>query len=361
MTHLDNDQIDRTMSAIAERFDQQDEPPPDFSKVPLSMETWSKLAIKPNDNLLGPFNTTTRALIAGDSGLGKTHLGFGKGMAMATGQDFCHWKGRRNSRVLVIDGEMSEDLVQERLADAERRLGIYPEGFFCLCKEHVPAMDPLNTESGQNYLRWLIAHFVALDYIIFDNLGSLIIGSLQNEDDWKPLVPFMFELTAEKIGQTWFTHTGHDASRPYGLKMQGWHMDSVIMMTALEGHPADIAFRLEFQKARQRKPSNRQDYEPVNLILENDQWRTQAAKETKKKTRYGGVQQILMDALDQAIDTMGKCQVQGPIDTGRHGDTTPCQPAGTSPQNTSHEGWTSGRAASHFSQVFWGSTAHSSG
>jgi hypothetical protein len=38
---------------------------------------------------------------------------------------------------------------------------------------------------------------------------------------------------------------------------------------------------------------------------------TQAAKETKKKTRYGGVQQILMDS--QAIDTLGQPSPGGSV------------------------------------------------
>ena len=66
-------------------------------------------------------------------------------------------------------------------------------------------------------------------------------------------------------------------------------------------------------KARQRKPSNRADYEPVELILDNDQWRTQAAEETKTKTRYGGVQQISMDGLDQAMDLMGQPSPGGSV------------------------------------------------
>lgn len=263
----------------------EDQTAPDFSKVPLSMDAWKKRIIQPKNFLLGEvLSTTTRALLAADTGLGKTHLGFAMGMAMATKHDFCHWKGIRRSRVLVIDGEMSEDLVQERLGDAERRLGTYPEGFFCLCKEHVPNMPPINTTEGQNWVMQLIAHLGDIDFLFLDNLGSLIVGSLQVEEDWNPILPFLFHLTSEKIGLCLVTHTGHDKSRHYGLKMQTWHMDTVIQLTALEGNQADIAFRLEFLKARQRKPSNRTDYEPANIVLEGDQWKSSPADKTTTAT-----------------------------------------------------------------------------
>jgi hypothetical protein len=280
-------------------------PVPDFTKVPMSLERWAGREIQPKDFLLGEvFSTTTRAMLSADTGLGKTHFAFAMGFAMAEGVNFCHWQARRKARVLVIDGEMSPDLVQERLADAERRLGERPEGFFCLCKEDAPDMDPLNTETGQAYLAHLIDH-ICPDGILFDNLGSLTVGSLQDEEAWKPIVPLMFSLTAERIGQLWITHTGHDKTRDYGLKMKSWHMDTCMLATKVDRPGADIAFSLEFTKARQRKPSNRADYETATFILENDQWSTTETPVAKKAT-YGKNQLIVLESVDFILATEGK-------------------------------------------------------
>jgi len=290
-----------------------------FHDPPLSLERWAAREIQTKDFLLGEvFSTTTRAMLSADTGLGKTHFAFAIGFAMAAGLDFCHWQAPRRvgidphgnefqrppPRILIIDGEMSADLVKERLADAERRIGLRPAGLFCLCKEDAPNMDPLNTESGQEYLADLIGT-VDPEAILFDNLGSLTIGSLQDEEAWKPIVPLMFSLTAERIGQLWITHTGHDKTRDYGLKMKSWHMDTCMVATKVDRPGADIAFSLEFTKARQRKPSNRADYETATFILENDQWSTSETKATKKVS-YGKNQQIVLDALDFILVAEGK-------------------------------------------------------
>ena len=299
-----------------------DAPSPAISSdPPLSLERWAGREIPPKDFLLGEvFSTTTRAMLSADTGLGKTHFAFAIGFAMAAGMDFCHWKfphrvgtdphgneyQRPPPRILIIDGEMSADLVQERLADAERRLGGHrPPGLFCLCKEDAPNMDPLNTESGQAYLADLIDHLGSVDGILFDNLGSLTIGSLQDEEAWKPIVPLMFSLTAERIGQLWITHTGHDKTRDYGLKMKSWHMDTAMVATKVDRPGADIAFSLEFTKARQRKPTNRADYETARFILENDEWSSSVTPATKT-VRYGKNQQIVLEGLDFVLATEGK-------------------------------------------------------
>jgi len=292
---------------------------PDLSGMCLSLERWAAREIQPKDDLLGTvFSTTTRAMLSADTGLGKTHFAFAIAFAMAAGQDFCHWKFPRRigvdphgneferppPRVLIIDGEMSADLVKERLADAERRIGQRPNGLFALCKEDCPNMDPLNTESGQAYLADLISE-VTPDFIIFDNLGSLSIGSLQDEEAWKPIVPLMFGLTAQRIGQLWITHTGHDRTRDYSLKMKSWHMDTVMLATKVDRPGADITFDLQFIKARQRKPSNREDYETATFILENDEWSSSVTPITKKVI-YGKNQQIVLEGLDFILATEGK-------------------------------------------------------
>jgi AAA domain len=290
----------------------EDPTAPDFSGVPLSLEQWRKRQLPTRDYLLGSvFTTTSRAILSATTGIGKTHLGVAIGMHMAAGRNFCHWKAHRPARVLVIDGEMPSELVQERLADAERRLGQRPEGFFCLCKEDVEAMPPLDTMDGdgnmvgQQYLEYLIGHLGGIDFMILDNLGCLTIGDLASTESWLPMVPYMRHLTREPVGQFWVNHTGIDKTRDYGTSTRLWQMDVAMLATEIENHPADIAFKLTFTKARLRTPTNRADYEPVNVVLENDQWSTSIAQ-LKKRVTYGKNQKITMEGFDFVLSTHGK-------------------------------------------------------
>ena len=52
-----------------------------------------------------------------------------------------------------------------------------------------------------------------LDGACFDNLMSLVVGDMKEEDAWRDTMPLILELTKRQIGQLWVHHTGHDASQ----------------------------------------------------------------------------------------------------------------------------------------------------
>ena len=145
-----------------------------YADLPITLDDWHARKLPERDFLLGSiFTTTTRAMLSAKTGLGKTHLGFAFGFAMAAQSSFCHWRAPRKARVLIVDGEMSVELVKERLADAERRIGKRPESLFMLCKEDAANMLPLDTEEGQRWLDGLIEHLGGIDFLILDNVMAL--------------------------------------------------------------------------------------------------------------------------------------------------------------------------------------------
>ena len=98
-----------------------------YDNIPLDLRTWAYRKVPARQNLLGKvFTTTTRSMASAETGIGKTHLGLAIGFAMGAGKPFCHWSAGGVARVLIVDGEMSRDLLKERLADAERRIGERP-------------------------------------------------------------------------------------------------------------------------------------------------------------------------------------------------------------------------------------------
>jgi hypothetical protein len=54
-------------------------------------------------------------------------------------------------------------------------------------------------------------------------------------------------------------------------------MDVVIHLTKVERADTDVSFKLEFRKARERRPDNRADFQEVEISLVNDQWACDAA------------------------------------------------------------------------------------
>ena len=70
----------------------------------------------PRDYLLGSvFCTTSRWLIFGETGVGKSLLAGDMAGAMASGRPFLDWGGRRPARVMYLDGEMPAETFKERM------------------------------------------------------------------------------------------------------------------------------------------------------------------------------------------------------------------------------------------------------
>jgi len=265
-------------------------------RQPLLLNEWLTRDLPEPDFLLGEFlSTTTRAIIVGPTGLGKTMFGLAVSISIASGQGFLHWRAWRSARVLFVDGEMSRRQMKRRLQDAVRRAGGKPEGLMVLSKEDHPDMPPLNTPNGQKWLDAFISKHGPFDLVIFDNIQALLVGDMKEEEQWAGVLPWVRDLTRRSIGQLWFHHTGHDETKSYGSKAREWQMDTVALMERVKDTDDDIAFTLKFDKARERNRDNRADFEPVTMSLRGDEWLH--GQTSAKPKRLSATQRLAYDAL----------------------------------------------------------------
>jgi hypothetical protein len=253
-------------------------PPP-----PLTIEEWLDRNLPAPDLILGDWLTTTsRLLLVGETGLGKTNFFLALALHIAAGADFLHWRGRRPCRVLYIDGEMSRRLLKQRIADAVERIGDHPVGFHALSHEDIEGWAPLNTPAGQACIEKIIKQIGGVDFIVFDAIMCLLAGDMKDGEPWSQVMPWVRSLTKKNIGQAWLHHTGHDASRSYGDKTKEWQMDTVLHMQAAENAETDVSFSLEFRKARERTPGTRADFQTTRIALLGDAWRSEATATAAK-------------------------------------------------------------------------------
>jgi hypothetical protein len=270
-----------------------------------TLSWWLNRELQPRDNLLGEFvSTTSRILLVGPTGLGKTNLLLAVALSLATGLDFLHWHAVRPARVLYVDGEMPSRLIKRRLADTVRRHRGQSDNLVVLSREDYPEMPPLNTEKGQRFVDDFVTWAGGFDVIIFDNIQALLTGEMKDPEQWAKMLNWVRDLTRRKIGQIWVHHTGHEEGRSYGDKTREWQMDTVALMERIED-PADIGFNLKFPKARERTPDNRNDFEDAVITLADDQW-TSSRSGGKKSGRPSKVEDIALAALEQAITKGGE-------------------------------------------------------
>jgi hypothetical protein len=268
----------------------------------LSGRAWLDREIPEPDFLLGELLTTTsRVLLIGPTGLGKTNFLVALGLAIADGRGFLHWRGSGKARrVLYVDGEMSCRLAKRRLIDAARRHGGMPAAFFFLSREDFPNLDPLNDEKGQRFVEGIIAAIDGVDLAIFDNVQALLSGDMKEEEPWQQILPWVRDLTRRGIGQVWAHHTGHDATHGYGTKTREWQLDTVTLMEQIERPEADIAFQIRFTKARERSPENRTDFDPAIVTLANDRWASERGEATRKPVARDRALTLLIDTVARA-------------------------------------------------------------
>ncbi len=221
-------------------------------------------------------------------------IGLAIAIGLATGQGFLHWRTARALRVLVIDGEMPADLLQERLQDAYDRASPehHPDGLFIFSRDwedelaqQFPALgvlQPLNFEEGQNFI-YLLCDLLKPDVIIFDNVQSLLAGTMRDEEPWNDTLSLVDGLTRRRVAQVWLDHTGHNTARQYGSATKAWRFDLVGIMTTLPAEDRQgeaVAFKLSFDpphgKARRRKPDNREQFAAQIIRLRDGRWEAAA-------------------------------------------------------------------------------------
>jgi hypothetical protein len=253
--------------------------------IPLTMVDWDKRNdLGEPDYLLGNvFSTTTRGLMSADTGLGKTLLGVSMGMHMSLGHAFLHWGKGRPCKVLYVDGEMSRRLLRRRLQDEIARIGETPKEFFALSSEDI-LMPPLNTTKGQRSIEAVIEqHCHGVDFVVFDNIMSLISGNQAEEEGWAAVQTWARTLTQRAIGQLWIHHSGHNTDRQYGTKTREWQMDLYMHLTKLDHPSTDVSFLLHFFKARERLPEHRDQYADKNIALISNAWQYEGAANAGKR------------------------------------------------------------------------------
>jgi hypothetical protein len=134
-----------------------------------------------------------------------------------------------------------------------------------------------------------------VDCIVFDNIMSLVSGSMKEEEPWKQVQPLIYRLTSLQIAQLWVHHTGLDTSRGYGASIKEWTIDTVVQMNKAERPDTDVSFSFTFRKARERTPETRRDYDECTIALVNDEWISSG--KTAKRAALNPSNKKFLDAM----------------------------------------------------------------
>ncbi|HEY8213192.1 MAG TPA: AAA family ATPase [Methylocystis sp.] len=271
----------------------------------LTVAAWLRLELPPRDYLLGELLcTTSRWLLIGETGIGKTLFCLDMAGAIAAGRSFLDWNGWRRSRVMYLDGELPAETFKERIEIIAARYGCDLELFGYSRDVLGPNdMPPLNVPAGQQWL-WREINIVKPDIIFFDSIMCLMNGDMKDDMSWEPVKQLIRKISSRRIAQVWMHHTGHDNSKGFGTKTREWEMDTVAMLTRASDDTDSNSVLLQFNKARLRTPKTADQFAAKTLACGEDGWISHAADTLVKVSKDTRDALILKSEIAKSYDRL---------------------------------------------------------
>jgi hypothetical protein len=187
----------------------EEQPPPALH--PLDIHDFCKLAIPKREMVLGPIMPEKGlVMLYAARGTGKTHVGLGVGYAVSTGGRFLKWAAPKARKVLLVDGEMPAQALQERLAALMESGDVKPEpGMFRILAADLldeVGIGNLATPRAQARIDALLD---GAELLILDNLSSLTAVIRDNDaESWNPIQAWLLRLRRRRVSVLLQHHAG---------------------------------------------------------------------------------------------------------------------------------------------------------
>ena len=210
-------------------------------------------------------------MIHAPRGIGKTHVAIGIACAVAAGTSFLRWNAPQPRRVLLIDGEMSGGMLQERVARTIKsmKVEICESNFDVLAADlEMDGLPDLADAQTQAYFADVLA---PAELVIVDNLSTLCPSLRENEaDSWVPVQSWALNLRRQGKSVLFVHHAGK-SGKQRGTSRKEDILNSVIALKRPPDYQASQGARFEvhYEKARGFCGA---DAEPFEAWLQDDQW-----------------------------------------------------------------------------------------
>ena len=199
------------------------------SLIAIGIREFLEMEIPAREYLLSPvLPAQGLMMVHGPRGLGKTHLSVGIAVAVASGGRFLRWEAPKAAGVLLIDGEMPANALQERLA---KTVAANADEVQASLRIVTPDLNreagtpDLSTPTGQAAVDALIDD---ASLIVLDNLSSLMRTGAENEaESWLPLQTWALRHRAAGRSVLFVHHSGK-AGAQRGTSRREDVLDTVI-------------------------------------------------------------------------------------------------------------------------------------
>jgi putative DNA primase/helicase len=142
----------------------------------------------------------------------KTLMAHGIGAAVSTGDKFLKWTAPKPRKVLLVDGELPTEELQQRLSQATAHMTVERGMFEILAADQV--RDGIGNFADIKIQNYLDAHLKGVELLILDNLSSLTTVIRDNDgESWNPIQSWLLRLRRRGISVLVVHHAGKDGAQ----------------------------------------------------------------------------------------------------------------------------------------------------
>ncbi|OQW61512.1 MAG: hypothetical protein A4S14_17100 [Proteobacteria bacterium SG_bin9] len=186
-------------------------------------------------------------------GIGKTHVALGIGYAVSTGGEFLRWHAKAPRNVLYVDGEMPQEMLQDRLLKHMAASSVVPEqdAFRLLCMDRQELGMSINLSVSDDQ-KAIEAELRDTDFLILDNMSTLTNGGAENDaESWNAMQEWLLQLRRRGITVLIVHHAGRSGNAR-GTSKREDVLDTIVQLKRPSDYlPSDGArFEVHLTKAR---------------------------------------------------------------------------------------------------------------
>jgi hypothetical protein len=270
----------------------------DFVAQPLPQREYVLAPILPERGLV---------MLYAPRGVGKTQVAFNIGWAVACGQPFLRWYALKPRRVLYVDGEMPQELLQQR-AKAMIAPSVceppHPDFFRLLSMDRQELGVSLNLALPEDQAA-LETQLEEADLLILDNISTLVNSGRENDaESWNEMQAWLLKL--RRMGKTVLLihHSGRSGTAR-GTSKREDVLDTVIQLMHPEDYePEDGArFEVNLTKARGIYGDDALPFEAkLDVIEGRDRWTSTVVQnnimdQIEEMSREGGTVREIANEL----------------------------------------------------------------
>jgi AAA domain/Homeodomain-like domain len=194
------------------------------------------------------------AMLYAPRGVGKTQIAFNIGWSVACGQPFLRWYAREPRRVLYVDGEMPQELLQERVKTMIAPSACdppHPDFFRLLSMDRQELGVSLNLAQPQHQAA-VEAHLDNVDLLILDNISTLVNSGRENDaESWNEMQAWLLKL--RRMGKTvLLIHHSGRGGNARGTSKREDVLDTVIQLKHPEDYELEDGARFEVHLTKAR-------------------------------------------------------------------------------------------------------------